>query len=153
MKNCLCGIALLVAVAVFACAQEATASVTLAGRAIAIKYSPPASGNRAAASLHTAADLAFQGFNIPKGDYTLYILAQGSQWVLAVNKATGSAAANYRASLDVGRVPMMITKPVAPAPGYALTLSQTSALAAKLDVFWNGVEASALFHAARGAAD
>lgn len=128
-------------------------STTIEGQTITAKYAPPAAKNRVAASFHTDADLAFKGVNVPKGDYTVYVLADGSQWQLALNKATGAKAATYDPKLDLGRVPMTMGKPASPAAGCKITLAKTAALAAKLEVAWNEVVASASFHLDRGASD
>jgi len=135
-----------------AVAQQQTA-VTIDGHAITVKYAAPASKTRAAATLQTPADLAFKGVNVPKGEYTIYVLADGAQWQLAINKATGPKAAAYDSKLDVGRVPMTTAK--APAPGAAckMTLTKVAALAAKLEVSWNDTIASATFHLDRGVSD
>ena len=79
--------------------QAEQMAVVLDGKSVTINYSAPTARNRASASFHTDADLAFKGVNVPKGDYTLYILADGPQWQLAVNKATGVRAATYDAKL------------------------------------------------------
>ena len=65
------------------------ASATLDGKTITVDYTAPAANHRVAGSFHTPADLAFKGFNVPKGLYTFYVLTDGPLWQLAVNKATG----------------------------------------------------------------
>jgi hypothetical protein len=133
-------------------AQQQT-SVTIESQTVTVKYAAPAARNRAAGSFHTDADLAFNGFSVPKGDYTLYILADGAQWQLALNRATGPKAATYDPKLDLGRVQMTMSKPAAPAFDFKMTLSKIAALAAKLEVTWSNAAASAPFHIDRGAND
>jgi hypothetical protein len=128
------------------------ASTTIDGHAITINYAPPAAKKPVTASFHTDADLAFKGVRVPKGDYTVYVLTDGPQWRLAVNKATGAKAAAYDAKLDVGRVNMVMAKGAA-APACKMTLTKTAALAAKLEVAWNDEVASAPFYLDRGAND
>ena len=65
------------------------ASVTLSGQDDYRLNIPNAANSRVAGSFHTDADLAFKDFSLPKGDYTLYILADSARWQLALNKATG----------------------------------------------------------------
>jgi hypothetical protein len=134
-----------------ASAQPQQTSATIEDHAITIKYVKPASKNRAAASLHTDADLAFQGIDVPKGDYTLYVLADGAQWQLAVSIATDSNS--YDPKLDLGRVPLTMTKSPAPAAACKITLTKTAALAAKLEVAWNDAVASTTFHLDRSGSD
>ena len=130
-----------------ACAQPAgQTSVTIESKTIAVKYAAPTAKARINAAFHTDADLAFRGFAVPPGDYTLYVLADGPQWQLAINKATGAKSAMYDSKSDLGRVPMTMGKAAAPAPNCKMTLTKTAALAAKLEVAWEGAIASAPFH-------
>ena len=95
----------------------------------------------------------FVGFNVPKGDYTMYVLAEGNQWQLAVNSATGAKAATYDSKLDVGRIPMTMTKAAAPSPAAKITVKQIAAMAAAIEVTWNDSTATANFHLDRGPND
>jgi hypothetical protein len=131
-------------------AQEQT-SATIDGHVINLKYAPAAADKHAAASFQTDTDIAFKGVRVPKGSYTVYVLTEGPQWQLAVNKATAKGAA-YDAKLDLGRVPMTMGKG-AVTPACKITLNKTAALAAKLEVDWNGTTAIAPFHLDRGSAD
>jgi hypothetical protein len=132
-------------------AQQQT-STTLESKNITVKYSAPSAKNRLAASLHTDADLAFKGVNVPKGDYTLYVLTEGSQWQLAVSKGGANGAA-YNPKLDLGRVAMTMGKAASPAPACKMALSKIAALAAKLEVNCNDAVGSASFHLDRGVKD
>jgi hypothetical protein len=138
------------AMSVPAFAQQATVSID--GHAVSLNYAPPAAKKPVTASFHTDADLAFKGVRIPKGDYTVYVLTDGPQWHLAVNKATGAKAAAYDPKLDLGRVNMVMAKGAA-APVCKITLTKTAALAAKLEVALNDEVASAPFYLDRGAND
>ena len=151
MRKCVFVLTAALAAAV-AYGQQQT-STTIEGQTITVKYAQPAAKNRIAASFHTDADLAFKGVSVPKDDYTVYVLADGSQWQLALNKATGAKAATYDPKLDLGRVPMTMGKPASPAAGCKITLAKTAALAGKLEVAWNDAVASAPFHLDRGASD
>ena len=127
-------------------------SVTIDGNVIEVKYTPPAAKHRLMANLHTPTDLAFKGVRVPKGDYTIFVLTDGPQWQIAINKATGAKAATYDAKLDLGRVNMTMGKGAATAEA-KVTLTKIAALAAKLEIAWNDVVASAPFHLDRGAND
>ena len=129
------------------------ASVVIESHNIAVKYAPPTVKTRVAASFHSDTDLAFKGVNLPKGDYTIYVLAEGAQWQLALNKATGAKAATYDPKLDVGKVAMTMSKPPAPAAACKITLTKTAALAAKIEVTWNDAVAATQFHLDRGSSD
>jgi len=137
------------------------ASVTLEAKKIVLTYAAPNSKTRAADSLHSDADLAFKGVAVPKGDYTIYILADGAQWQLTVNKATGAKAATYDPKLDLGKVAMTMGgtmggtmgNPAAAADACKIALTKTATLAAKIEVTWNGALAAVPFHLDRGASD
>ena len=133
-------------------AEEQT-SATLDGKNITVKYAAPAAAaKRVVGTLQADADIAFKGVRVPKGSYTVYVLTDGPQWQLAVNKATGAKAATYDPKLDVGKVALTMGKGAA-VPPCKITLSKIAALAAKLEVAWNGTTAAAPFHLDRGGAD
>jgi hypothetical protein len=114
-----------------------TASVTVNGKTISIKYSAPSvrgrvifgpgnlvskdptypvwrAGANAATILTTDADLTIGSLSVPKGSYSLYInLANMEAWELIVNKQTGQWGLTYDQSQDLGRVPMTMSKPKA----------------------------------------
>jgi hypothetical protein len=129
------------------------ASVTLDSKTIMIEYNAPAANNRIVGSFHTGSDLAFKGFNVPKGLYTVYVLTDGPRWQLAVNKATGALAATYDPKQDLGRVPMLMIRPPAPAAGCKITLSKIAPIAAELQVVCGDKAASTSFRLDRGAND
>jgi hypothetical protein len=129
------------------------ASVTLETKTITVDYAVPAAGNRVVGIFHTPSDLAFKGLNVPKGLYTLYVLMDGPRWQLAVNKATGDQAAAYDPKQDLGRVPMLMIRPLAPAEGCKITLSKIAPIAAEMKVVCNDKAASTSFRLDRGAND
>lgn len=140
----------LVALTAAACWAQQESEVTIDGKDIVMRYGPPAAKNRASATLNTEGNLAFKGFNAPLGAYTVYILADGAQWQLAVMKG---AKAAYDAKSALGQVPMTMGKAPAASPDCKITISKTAALAGKIDVLWNGVAATATFLLDRGPND
>ena len=133
-------------------AQEQASSVTIDGHAVGVKYTPLSAKKRLAAAFHSDADIAFKGVRVPKGDYTVYVLSDSAPWQLAVNKVTGAKAGVYDPKFDLGRVSMTMGSGAA-APPCKITLTKVAALAAKLEVAWNGAAAAATFHVDRGAND
>jgi len=131
---------------------QQTASVTLDSKTITIDYTVPAANNRVIGSFHTSADLAFKGLNVPKGLYTLCVFTDGPRWQLAVNKATGQAAA-YDPKQDLGRVPMLMIRPPVPVTACKFTLAKIAPIAAELKVVCSDKAASTSFHLDRGAND
>ncbi len=140
-------------------------SVTINGKAMAVKYSAVSAkgrkifggvvpfnrvwriGDSSPATFHTDADLVFKGFSVPKGDYTLYVLpVDDTNWQLIINKQTGPKALTYDAKLDVGRTAMTVTKAPAPVETLRLAVVKTAALAAKIEIAWENIVASARFN-------
>jgi hypothetical protein len=147
-------------------------SVTLNGKTMAVKYSAASAkgrkifggvvpfnrvwriGDDSTATFHTDVDLVFKGFTVPKGDYTLYVLpVDATNWQLIVNKATGPKALTYDAKSDVGRAAMAVTAAPALIETCRLAVVKTAASAAKIEVAWDTIVASATFHPDRGGKD
>jgi len=135
-------------------------SVSIGGKKLSIDYSAPSvrgrqifgaggllsrdptypvwrAGANAATLFHTDGDLSIGSLEVPKGDYTLFVLVEDPEnWQLIVNKETGQWGLTYSASMDLGRVPMMMGKPPALVETYKMTLSEAGANAAKLQLEW-----------------
>ena len=164
MKHTLLLILLIAAVtAAFAQAPSpaATASVTINGKAISIRYSAPSvrgrqifgeggqlskdptypvwrAGANAATTLHTDADLDIAGLQVPKGDYSLYVnVKDPEKWQLIVNRQTGQSGLTYNQAQDLGRAPMTMSKPPAPIETYKMTLSDAGGGKGKLQLEWD----------------
>jgi hypothetical protein len=145
----LTSIALFAATATTAWAQSppASATVTVGGKNISVRYSAPSvrgrkifgdggllsrdptypawrAGANSATTFHTDADLDLGGLHVPKGTYTLYVWVQDpASWQLIVSKQTGQWGLSYTPSQDLGRVKMTMAKPPALVEklNYALT--------------------------------
>jgi hypothetical protein len=132
----------------------ADTSVTIAGKALSIKYSAPSmrgrtifgglvpygkvwrAGANAATALHTEADLDLKGLAIPKGDYTLFILPEENQWTLIVNQQTGQWGLRYDPAKDLGRVKLDLSQAATPLENFKITLSSSGANCGKLEFAW-----------------
>ncbi len=146
----------------------AETSVTIAGKAITIKYSAPSmrgrqmfgeggviskdptypvwrAGANAATALHTDATLDIKGLTVPPGDYTVFALVNATPWQLIINKQTKQWGLSYDQKQDLGRVPMDMNKPPAPIETYKMTLSQTGPNAGKLQMEFENFVASVPF--------
>ena len=146
----------------------AETSVSIAGKALSIKYSAPyvrgrqifgdggqvskdgtypvwRAGANAATAFHTEADLTIKGLAVPKGDYTIYALVNVTPWQLIINKQVGQWGLTYDQKQDLGRVPMDMSKPPALIETYKMTLSATGANAGKLQLEWDNFIASVPF--------
>lgn len=169
----ICGVMVIVAVCTLWAQQQplsppAETSVTIAGKALTIKYCAPSVrgrqifgeggvvskdktypvwrvGANAATAFHTDADLVIKGLAVPKGDYTIYALVNTTPWQLIINKQTGQWGLTYNMDQDLGRVPMDMSKPPAPIETYKMTLSSTGANSGKLQLEWDNFIASVPF--------
>ncbi len=147
----------------------AETSVTIAGKALTIKYSAPSmrgrkifgdggvvshdptypvwrAGANAATAFHTAAALDIKGLHVPAGNYTLFVdVANPDEWELIVNKQTGQGGLGYKKDQDLGGVKMDMSKPSAPVETFKITLTSTGANAGKLEMAWENHVASVPF--------
>jgi hypothetical protein len=145
---------------------SAQSSVTIGGKSITIKYSAPSlrgrqmfgpdghiskdptwpvwrTGADDATALHTDADLNINGLDVPKGDYTVFVLVNPTlPWQLIINKQTGQWGLEYDKSKDLGHVPMNVAKPSAPIETCKITLSAAGGNKGKLQIEWENVIAS-----------
>src|SRR4051794_22636207 len=167
-RTLLTSIAFCAAIGTTAWAQSppASASVTVGGKTISIRYSAPSvrgrkifgpggvlsqdptypawrAGANSATAFHTDADLDIGGLQVPKGDYTIYAwVADPDNWQLILSKETGQWGLTYNPKMDVGRVKMTMSKPPAPIETYKMTLSGTGPKTGKLQLEWENHIAS-----------
>ena len=138
----------------------ATATVTIGGKTISIKYSAPSvrgrqifgdggvisrdgtypvwrAGANSATAFHTDADLAVGSVSVPKGDYSLFVLVKDpNAWELIINKQTHQWGLSYDQGQDLGRVKMAMSKPAAPIEVMKFTLSDAGGNKGKLTIEW-----------------
>jgi Protein of unknown function (DUF2911) len=63
-------------------------------------------GANTATELHSDLDISIGSLNLPRGDYTLFLVHAGNAWDLIVNSQTSMWGTDRNASKDVGRVRM-----------------------------------------------
>jgi hypothetical protein len=139
-------------------AQSPTAdtSIKLRGHAITIEYNAPSVRGRkvegglvpydsvwrlgadSATTLTADTDITIGDLKVPKGVYTLYIMASPDNWKLIVNKQTGQWGTDYNEGQDLGRVAMKTTKLSQPVETLKITLKP----GASLDIDWGNTRAS-----------
>jgi hypothetical protein len=136
----LCSALLAACMAVSAADQT---SVTVDGKNITVKYDPAVKDRKVVASFHTDADLVFKGLTVPKGDYSVSVLAAADKWQLVFNKQKA----------EVGRVAINLAKAPAKIDNCKLTLTKTAALAAKLEIAFEDNVGTVPFHLDRVAGD
>lgn len=155
--------ALLVTMSAVLSAQRsppATATVTIGGKVVTVRYSAPSvrgrkifgpggllsgdptypawrAGANAATTIRTDADLDLGGLAVPKGTYSLYVWVKDPDaWELIVNKETGQTGLDYNARLDLGRVKMTMAKPQALVEQLKYTLSEKGTNKGELRLEW-----------------
>ena len=152
-----------------AASPPAETSVTIAGKALTIKYSAPSmrgrkifgaggvvshdptypvwrAGANAATAFHTGAALDIKGLHVPAGDYTLFVdVKNPDEWEFIVSKETGEWGLAYKKEMDLGRVQMDMSKPGTPIETFKITLSSTGSNAGKLQMEWEDHIASVPF--------
>ncbi|MGC9158643.1 MAG: DUF2911 domain-containing protein [Terracidiphilus sp.] len=148
----------------------ATATALIAGKTVTITYSSPRlrgraghifdkdglighdptypiwrAGANAATTLHTDADLILGGLRVPKGDYSLYVdIADPDHWLLIINKQTGQWGTHYDPSMDLGRVRMAMSRPLAPIENLTYKVTPLGGTTGKLTLEWENRSASVL---------
>jgi hypothetical protein len=143
-------------------------SATIAGKKIIISYSAPSvrgrkifgeggqvshdptypvwrAGADDATTILTDAPLDIHGLAVPKGEYTLWVDVGTNPWQLIINKQTGEWGTDYNKAMDLGRVPLTMTKPGSPIETYKMTLASEGGNRGKLTLEWADVIASVPF--------
>ena len=136
----------------------ATASVTLAGKAVNIAYSAPSmrgrvimgglvpygtiwrTGANAATTLTTATDLKIGSLKVPAGTYTLYTLPTEGKWMLVVSKQTGQWGTVYTLEQDLGRTEMKKEKLAAPQEVMSISFDKTEGKHTQLHIRWENTD-------------
>jgi hypothetical protein len=79
-------------------------------------------GANMATTLHTDLDIMLGELNLPRGDYTLFILYTKAGYSLIVNRGTGQWGTDYDASKDLGRVSLTARTLAEPEPSLSVYL-------------------------------
>ncbi len=132
-----------------------TATVSLSGKTVTIKYGAPSlrgrkmiggenpygkvwrTGANEATSLVTAADLKIGTLSVPAGSYTLYTLPNADKWLLIVNKQTGQWGTTYQESMDLGRIPMQSKTLSSPQEKMSISFENTHGKSTELHIKWD----------------
>ncbi len=132
----------------------ATASTTLNGKSIVVRYNAPSmrgrkivgglvpygqvwrTGANPATTLVTAAHLKIGTLDVPAGTYTLYTLPGAETWMLIVNKQTGQWGTIYKQDQDLGRTVMTANPLARPQEVMSISFEHTEAHTTELHVKW-----------------
>jgi hypothetical protein len=94
--------------------------------------------------LTTDRALKFGTLSVPPGKYSLYTIPVSGQWQLIVSKTLPKWGIPYPKDGDLGRVPMTMGKPQAPAEQLTISIDDTPA-GATLRIDWGGTSATLPF--------
>jgi hypothetical protein len=138
----------------------AQADVTLAGKAITVKYSSPQmrgrkimgelvpfgqvwrTGANSATTIVTPVDLTIGTLHVPAGTYTLFTLpVSAHEWKFIVSTKTGEWGIPYPEGSDLGRTDMKEAALAAPQEGMSITFEKTTANSTELHVKWETTDA------------
>jgi hypothetical protein len=132
----------------------ATASVTIAGGTIDIRYNTPQmrgrkimgglvpygkvwrTGANPATTLITSVPLKFGTLLVPAGTHTIYSLPGEDTWLLIINNQTGQWGLTYDQGKDLGRIPMLAKPMSAPQEGMSLSFENTTPTSTELHMRW-----------------
>ena len=137
-----------------------TATVSLNGKSITIKYGAPSmrrrkimgelvpydkvwrTGANDATTFVTDGNLKIGSSSVPAGSYTLYTMPGASQWQLIINKQTGQWGTKYEESQDLARIPMKSGKLSAPQERMSISFENTKGNSTELHVKWENTDQS-----------
>lgn len=124
---------------------SAETTTTIAGKAVTIEYNAPSARGREvegglipfggwwrfgadnATTLTTDTDLMIGDLHVPKGVYTLYVIADNATtWKLAVNKQTKQWGTVYKPEMDLGRTAIKLAKASSMVETLKITLKPTA---------------------------
>ena len=133
----------------------ATATVSLNGKDVTIKYGAPSmrgrkifgglvpfdtvwrTGANEATSFVTQTNLKIGGTTVPAGSYTLYTLPSPTRWLLILNKQTGQWGTVYNEPMDLARIAMQSKTLSAPQETMSISFENTVGNTTELHIKWD----------------
>ena len=137
-----------------------TATVSLSGKTITIKYGAPSmrgrkimgevvpydkvwrTGANTATSFDTQANLRIGSASVPAGSYTLYTLPGPSSWMLIINKQNGQWGTVYNQDQDLVRIPMKSATLSSPQEKMSISFENTKGTTTELHIRWENADES-----------
>lgn len=103
-------------------------------------------GANAATAFHSDVDLTVGGVVVPRGDYTLFLLATRAGAKLVVSRQTGQWGTMYTAASDLARIDMVVRTLAEPVESFTVTLvpdaRETGPASGRLVASWGTAEFS-----------
>ena len=135
-----------------------TATVTLNGHPVTIKYGAPSmrgrkimgevvpydkvwrTGANTATSFTTDDTLKIGGTLVPAGSYTLYTLPNPTRWLLIISKQTGQWGTEYHQEQDLARIPLQSKKIDSPQEKMSISFENTTGNITELHIRWENTD-------------
>ena len=137
----------------------ATATVSLQGQTLTIKYNTPSlrgrhlggpeivpwnqvwrTGANPATTLITPVSLHIGNLLVPAGEYTIYTLPTEKKWMLIVNKQTKQWGTEYHQEQDLGRVEMTPRRLDSPQEVMSISFDEIKKDSAVMHIRWENVD-------------
>lgn len=144
-----------------ALSPPATATATLAGKAITVTYHAPSlrgrhlggpeivpygevwrTGANEATTITLPMDVTIGSLKVPAGTYTLFTLPTAKDWALIVSKKTGEWGIPYPEGSDLGRTPMQKKTIASPQEVMSISFENTTAKKTEMHVKWESTDVS-----------
>ncbi len=106
-------------------------------------------GDGAATTLTTEADLEMDGAVVPRGSYTLYTLPAEERWKLIINKQTGQWGTVYHPQSDLARIDLRVKTLKTPVEDLAFKLENNGGESGTLRIEWEQTSLSVPFHVSK----
>jgi hypothetical protein len=103
-------------------------------------------GDGAATTFLTEADLEMDGAIVPRGTYSLFTLPSEDHWKLIINKQTGQWGTEYSQRLDLARIDITVKKLKSPVEYLTFKLEKNSNTDGVLKIEWERTSLSVPFH-------
>jgi hypothetical protein len=148
-------------------AARDSVKVVIDGKKIGINYGSPSmrgrkifgdfvpyykvwrTGDGAATTLTTDADLEMDGAVVPRGSYTLYTLPAEERWKLIINKQTGQWGTVYHPESDLARIDLNVKTLKTPVEDLAFKLENDGDDSGTLRIEWERTSLSVPFHVSK----
>ena len=135
-----------------------TATVSLNGHTITIKYGAPSlrgrklgaelvpwdkvwrTGANEATTFVTEDKVKIGGTMVPAGSYTLYTLPNPTRWLLIISKQTGQWGTEYHQEQDLARIPLESKKLDTPQEKMSISFENTQGNVTELHIRWENTD-------------
>lgn len=152
----------------FVASPRDSARIFLGGKEIAVNYGRPyrrgrtieghvvpfnevwRTGANAATTFSTETNLRIQGYEVPKGIYSIYTIPSTRQWKLIINKETGQSGLQYDRVEDLTRITIAKETLKSPVEQFTILLEKRSENEGVMRLMWEYFMISVPFTVSEG---